>query len=43
MLILLDYEIEGLENLPEEGPVITAQNHMIFVDTVVAAAFVDRE
>ncbi len=43
MLILLDYEIEGLENLPQEGPVITAQNHMIFVDTVIGAAFIDRE
>ncbi len=43
MLILLDYEIEGLENLPQEGPVITAQNHMIFVDTVVGAAFIRRQ
>jgi 1-acyl-sn-glycerol-3-phosphate acyltransferase len=42
-LLLLDYEVEGLENLPQEGPVITAQNHMVFVDTVVAAAFIDRE
>jgi 1-acyl-sn-glycerol-3-phosphate acyltransferase len=43
MLILLDYEVEGLENLPQEGPVITAQNHMIFVDTVVGAAFIARQ
>lgn len=43
MVILLDYEVEGLENIPEEGPLITAQNHMIFVDTVVGAAFIDRE
>ncbi len=42
MMLLLDYEVEGLENLPSEGPVITAQNHMIFVDTVTAAAFIDR-
>ena len=42
-LLLLDYEVEGLENLPQEGPVITAQNHMVFVDTVFAAAFIDRE
>jgi 1-acyl-sn-glycerol-3-phosphate acyltransferase len=43
MAILLDYEVEGLENLPQEGPVITAQNHMIFVDTVVGAALIDRQ
>jgi 1-acyl-sn-glycerol-3-phosphate acyltransferase len=43
MFILLDYEVEGLENLPEEGPVITAQNHMIFADTVLGAALIDRE
>jgi len=42
MLILLDYEVEGLDNLPQEGPVITAQNHMIFVDTVIGAAFINR-
>jgi 1-acyl-sn-glycerol-3-phosphate acyltransferase len=43
MFLLLDHEVEGLENIPTEGPVITAQNHMIFVDTVVAAAHVHRE
>lgn len=43
MWILLDCDVEGLENLPEEGPVIVAQNHMIFVDTVIGAAFIDRE
>ncbi len=43
MTLLLDYEVEGLENLPEEGPVIGVQNHMISIDTVIAAAFIDRE
>jgi 1-acyl-sn-glycerol-3-phosphate acyltransferase len=43
MFLLLDHEVEGLENIPTDGPVITAQNHMIFVDTVVAAAHIDRE
>lgn len=43
MFILLDLEVEGLENLPEEGPLITVQNHMIFVDTVIGAAFIKRQ
>jgi 1-acyl-sn-glycerol-3-phosphate acyltransferase len=43
MFILLDYDVEGLDNLPQEGPVITAQNHMIFVDTVIGAALIDRQ
>ncbi len=43
MALLLDYEVEGLERLPVEGPVIVVQNHMISIDTVIAAALVDRE
>jgi len=43
MTLVLDYEVHGLDNLPEKGPVIIAQNHMIFIDTVVGAAFIDRE
>jgi 1-acyl-sn-glycerol-3-phosphate acyltransferase len=41
--LLLDCEVEGLDNLPEEGPLIVCQNHMISIDTVVGAAFVKRE
>ena len=41
--LLLDCEVEGVENLPEEGPLIVIQNHMISIDTVIGAAFVDRE
>jgi 1-acyl-sn-glycerol-3-phosphate acyltransferase len=41
--LLLDCEVEGLENLPEEGPLIAMQNHMISIDTVIGAAFIDRE
>jgi 1-acyl-sn-glycerol-3-phosphate acyltransferase len=41
--LLLDCELEGLENLPEEGPLIAVQNHMISIDTVIGAAFIDRE
>jgi len=43
MAIVLDSEVEGLENLPGEGPLITVQNHMISIDTVMGAAFVDRQ
>ena len=43
MSLVLDYEVDGLENLPEEGPLIVVQNHMIFIDTVLGAAFIDRE
>ncbi len=42
-LVFLDYEVEGLGNLPQVGPLVTVQNHMVFLDTVVAAAFIDRE
>jgi len=41
--ILLDCEVDGLENLPEEGPLIGVQNHMISIDTVIGVAFIDRE
>jgi len=41
--ILLDCEVDGLENLPKEGPLIVVQNHMISIDTVIGAAFIDRE
>jgi 1-acyl-sn-glycerol-3-phosphate acyltransferase len=41
--LLLDCEVDGLENLPEEGPLIAMQNHMISIDTVIGAAFIDRE
>ena len=43
MSLVLDYEVEGLENLPEEGALIVVQNHMIFIDTVLGSAFIDRE
>jgi 1-acyl-sn-glycerol-3-phosphate acyltransferase len=43
MALLLDYEVEGLENLPTEGPLIAVQNHMISIDTVIGAALIDRE
>jgi 1-acyl-sn-glycerol-3-phosphate acyltransferase len=43
MTLLLDYEVEGLDNIPEEGPLIAIQNHMISIDTVIGAAFVKRE
>jgi len=43
MWLLLDYEVEGLENILEEGPLIVVQNHMISIDTVIGAALIDRQ
>ena len=43
MKLLLDYQAEGVENIPERGPVIAIQNHMISIDTVIGAALVDRQ
>jgi 1-acyl-sn-glycerol-3-phosphate acyltransferase len=43
LVVFLDYEVDGLESIPPEGPLITAQNHMIFVDTVIGAVFITRE
>ena len=43
MKVVLVCEVEGLENLPEEGPLIACQNHMISIDTVVGAVFIERE
>jgi 1-acyl-sn-glycerol-3-phosphate acyltransferase len=43
MKLLLDYQAEGMQNIPDEGPVIAIQNHMISIDTVIGAALVDRQ
>jgi 1-acyl-sn-glycerol-3-phosphate acyltransferase len=43
MSLVLDYDVEGVENIPERGPLIGIQNHMISIDTVIGAAFVDRQ
>ena len=29
--------VEGLENIPESGPVIIASNHLSFIDSVVTS------
>ncbi len=41
--LLFRIEVEGLERIPEEGPVIVYINHANWVDPVVAAAVIDRE
>jgi 1-acyl-sn-glycerol-3-phosphate acyltransferase len=41
--LLLDCDVDGLRNLPAEGPLIVVQNHMISIDTVIGAAFIDRQ
>jgi len=32
--LVLDYKIEGLENLPKEGPLLIVANHFHFLDTI---------
>nr|WP_312918015.1 lysophospholipid acyltransferase family protein [Kocuria sp.] len=34
--------ITGLENLPQNGPVIIASNHLSFLDSVIISAFMPR-
>ncbi len=36
------YTIEGLENIPREGPAILAFNHIAYLDPLIAAYFVDK-
>jgi len=40
---LLRLEIQGLEHIPEEGPLIVYINHANFLDPFVAAGVIDRE
>jgi len=43
MAILLDYEVVGLENLPQKGPLIVTINHMNFLDPVIATVLIPRD
>jgi 1-acyl-sn-glycerol-3-phosphate acyltransferase len=43
MAIFLDYQVEGLDNVPKTGPLILAINHMKFLDPVVASALSPRD
>lgn len=42
MRFLFFLKVEGLENIPKEGPVIIVSNHMSFVDPVLVGATVPR-
>ncbi|MDX2007185.1 MAG: lysophospholipid acyltransferase family protein [Meiothermus sp.] len=42
MRFLFFLKVEGLENIPREGPVIIVSNHMSFVDPVLVGATVPR-
>ena len=41
--LLLRIEVEGLERIPDKGPVIVYFNHTNFLDPFVAAGIIDRE
>ena len=32
--LVLDYKLEGIENLPKEGPLLIVANHFHFLDTI---------
>jgi len=36
-------EIEGQDNMPQEGPVIVASNHISFLDPVVVGCVFERQ
>lgn len=38
----IEIEAEGLENLPEEGPVVYVSNHQSYADIAVACAMLDK-
>jgi 1-acyl-sn-glycerol-3-phosphate acyltransferase len=40
--VLYHPEVEGLENIPEEGPAILASNHLSFSDSIFLPLVVDR-
>ncbi len=42
MAILLDYRIEGLENIPRQGPLLVAINHVNFWDALMPSVLLPR-
>ena len=41
--VLLRYEVQGVENVPKEGPVLVIVNHINFLDAIVAAVVLPRD
>ncbi len=41
--LLLPWDVEGLENLPVEGPVLVLMNHINFIDVIVPGFFLRRD
>lgn len=39
---LWDFEIEGIENIPDEGPVLLTPNHLSFIDSLFVMALSPR-
>ena len=40
--VILKIEVQGAENIPEEGPVIIAANHYFFMDPIFIAIYTKR-
>ncbi|MFN8016380.1 MAG: lysophospholipid acyltransferase family protein [Acidimicrobiia bacterium] len=43
MKTLFDIDVEGLENIPKQGPVIIAANHRSFIDSIFLPLIIDRK
>jgi 1-acyl-sn-glycerol-3-phosphate acyltransferase len=41
-LVLFDYHVEGLGNVPQQGALVVAINHFSFVDPLLAGVFIPR-
>ena len=41
--LFLPYDVEGIENLPAEGPVLVLMNHVNLVDVVLPGMFLPRD
>jgi 1-acyl-sn-glycerol-3-phosphate acyltransferase len=41
--LLLPYDVQGAENLPQDGPVLVIMNHINFIDVVFPGLFLPRD
>ena len=41
--LLIDWDVEGMENVPKEGPLIVVGNHVCFLDPLIMGACMGRK